>query len=122
MEVEVVSDSAPDRPYRGRIGFISPVAEFTPKTVETPELRADLVYRLRVIIGEADAGLRQGLPVTVRLPPGPGADGDGPGARGRRLEGDRASPGVRGHHGLRDAPSRARQSGKAARRRTEGKE
>src|SRR3546814_2273344 len=70
MEVEVVSDSAPDRPYRGQIGFVSPVAEFTPKSVETPELRTDLVYRLRVIIGQADDGLRQGMPVTVRLPIG----------------------------------------------------
>lgn len=72
MEVDVVTDTAPDRPYRGRIGFISPVAEFTPKTVETPELRTDLVYRLRVIVGRPDEGLRQGMPVTVRLRAGSG--------------------------------------------------
>jgi HlyD family secretion protein len=68
MEVEVTNDTDPDRPYRGQIGFISPVAEFTPKSVETPELRTDLVYRLRVIIEQADAALRQGMPVTVRIP------------------------------------------------------
>jgi HlyD family secretion protein len=68
MAVEVVTDSAPGRPYQGTIGFISPVAEFTPKSVETPELRTDLVYRLRVVIEKADAGLRQGMPVTVRIP------------------------------------------------------
>lgn len=68
MNVEVFTDSAPDRPYGGRIGFISPVAEFTPKSVETPELRTDLVYRLRVVIENADDGLRQGMPVTVRIP------------------------------------------------------
>ncbi len=68
MQVEVYSDSAPERPYTGRIGFISPVAEFTPKSVETPELRTDLVYRLRVIVDDADPGLRQGMPVTVRIP------------------------------------------------------
>jgi HlyD family secretion protein len=68
MEVSVTSDSAPDKPYRGRIGFISPVAEFTPKSVETPELRTDLVYRLRIIIGEPYQGLRQGMPVTVHVP------------------------------------------------------
>jgi HlyD family secretion protein len=68
MAVEVVTDSAPGRPYQGKIGFISPVAEFTPKSVETPELRTDLVYRLRVVIEKADAGLRQGMPVTVRIP------------------------------------------------------
>ncbi len=73
MIVEVVTDSAPDRPYRGLIGFISPVAEFTPKSVETPQLRTDLVYRLRVIIDAPDEGLRQGMPVTVRLPAPPAA-------------------------------------------------
>lgn len=68
LEVTVTTDSAPDRPYRGKIGFISPVAEFTPKSVETPELRTDLVYRLRVVIDEPDQGLRQGMPVTVHIP------------------------------------------------------
>lgn len=68
LDVSVTTDSAPDKPYRGKIGFISPVAEFTPKTVETPELRTDLVYRLRVIIDAPDEGLRQGMPVTVHVP------------------------------------------------------
>jgi HlyD family secretion protein len=68
MEVNVTTDSAPDKPYRGKIGFISPVAEFTPKSVETPELRTDLVYRLRIIVDEPDQGLRQGMPVTVHVP------------------------------------------------------
>lgn len=53
--------------YQGHIGFISPVAEFTPKTVETTQLRTDLVYRLRVIVDNPDHGLKQGMPVTVRL-------------------------------------------------------
>jgi HlyD family secretion protein len=68
LEVEILTDSAPERPYRGRIGFVSPVAEFTPKTVETPELRTDLVYGLRITVEDADEGLRQGMPVTIRLP------------------------------------------------------
>lgn len=53
--------------YSGQVGFISPQAEFTPKTVETAQLRTDLVYRLRVIIDNPDKSLRQGMPVTVRL-------------------------------------------------------
>lgn len=72
MRAEVYTDSAPNRPYAGQIGFISPVAEFTPKTVETPDLRSDLVYQVRVVVSQPDAGLRQGMPVTVRLKtPGP---------------------------------------------------
>ena len=39
----------------------------TPKTVETRELRTDLVYRLRVIVANPDGGLRHGMPVTVTL-------------------------------------------------------
>ena len=53
--------------YEGYVGFISPQAEFTPKTVETSQLRTDLVYRLRVIVNAPDNGLRQGMPVTVRM-------------------------------------------------------
>jgi HlyD family secretion protein len=67
MEGEVSTDSPGSKVYTGRIGFISPVAEFTPKTVETTQLRTDLVYRLRVYVDHPDSGLLQGMPVTVRL-------------------------------------------------------
>ena len=67
MKALVYTDSNPERPYHGQIGFISPVAEFTPKTVETRELRTDLVFRLRVVVQQPDRYLRQGMPVTVRL-------------------------------------------------------
>jgi HlyD family secretion protein len=66
MPVEVTTDGV-TRVYHGTIGFISPTAEFTPKTVQTPDLRTDLVYRLRVIVTDPDDSLRQGQPVTVRL-------------------------------------------------------
>jgi HlyD family secretion protein len=65
--VQVFTDTHPGGLYEGQVGFISPVAEFTPKSVETPELRADLVYRFRVVVTNADAALRQGMPVTIRL-------------------------------------------------------
>ncbi|MGB3211581.1 MAG: secretion protein HlyD [Desulforhopalus sp.] len=64
--VEITTDST-DTIYQGRIGFISPRAEFTPKNVETADLRTDLVYRLRIIAEDTDNGLRQGMPVTIRL-------------------------------------------------------
>ncbi|WP_010586793.1 secretion protein HlyD [Schlesneria paludicola] len=67
MPAQVITDSAPDHPYTGKIGFISPTAEFTPKSVETRERRTDLVYRLRVVVENPDGGLRQGMPVTVRV-------------------------------------------------------
>ena len=68
MDVKITTDSRPDRPYDGYVGFISPTAEFTPKTVETPELRTQLVYRLRVFVRNPDSGLRQGMPVTITIP------------------------------------------------------
>jgi HlyD family secretion protein len=67
MKALVYNDTDPNHPYVGQIGFISPVAEFTPKNVETRELRTDLVYRLRVIIEKPDRYLRQGMPVTLRM-------------------------------------------------------
>ena len=66
-EVTVTADGT-DRAYRGRIGYVSPAAEFTPKTVETPELRTQLVYRLRIRVENPDDGVRQGMPVTIGLP------------------------------------------------------
>lgn len=69
MKAEVTADGLPGRVFAGQVGFISPVAEFTPKTVETTDLRASLVYRLRIILDGAPEELRQGMPVTVRLVP-----------------------------------------------------
>lgn len=69
MPVEVYTDSRPGQPYRGQVGFIAPKAEFTPKNVETEDLRSDLVFRFRILLDEPDAALRQGMPVTVRLLP-----------------------------------------------------
>ncbi len=55
--------------YDGTIGFISPQAEFTPKTVETADIRTTLVYRLRVVVeGEGAVSLNQGAPVWVEIP------------------------------------------------------
>jgi HlyD family secretion protein len=66
MAVEVSTDGS-SHMYHGSIGYIAPTAEFTPKTVQTRDLRADLVYRLRVIIDDPDDGLRQGQPVSVNI-------------------------------------------------------
>jgi HlyD family secretion protein len=67
MQAEISTDTPNGHAYLGKVGFISPVAEFTPKTVETTQLRTDLVYRLRIYVDHPDSGLRQGMPVTVKL-------------------------------------------------------
>ncbi len=68
-KVTLRTDSRPGQPYHGVVGFVSPTAEFTPKSVETPDLRTSLVYRLRIVVEDPDSRLRQGMPVTVRLAP-----------------------------------------------------
>lgn len=60
-------DSAPDKPIAGKVGYISSVAEFTPKSVQTEELRTSLVYEVRVIVEDKDDALRLGQPATVVL-------------------------------------------------------
>ena len=64
----VAVDSFPKRRFDGWIGFISPVAEFTPKSVETEELRTSLVYEVRVFVKDPMDELRLGMPATVYLP------------------------------------------------------
>ena len=67
MPARITTDSYPDKSYRGWVGYISPVAEFTPKAVETPELRTSLVYQVRVYTCDPEQELRLGMPATVTL-------------------------------------------------------
>jgi HlyD family secretion protein len=65
MAAAIVVDSFAGRQFDGWIGFISPVAEFTPKTVQTEELRTSLVYEVRVFVKDPDDELRLGMPASV---------------------------------------------------------
>ncbi len=64
----LVSVDGSDKQWRARLGYIAPVAEFTPKTVQTEQLRTDLVYRLRLTVEDPNGELRQGQPVTIDIP------------------------------------------------------
>jgi len=68
ISAEIISDSFPDKRYQAWVGYISPTAEFTPKNVQTPELRTRLVYSVRVYACNSDNELRLGMPVTVKIP------------------------------------------------------
>jgi HlyD family secretion protein len=63
----ISADSFPGRTFSGWIGFISPVAEFTPKAVQTEELRSSLVYEIRVFVRDPQDDMRLGMPATVSL-------------------------------------------------------
>jgi HlyD family secretion protein len=56
------------------VGFVSPVAEFTPKSVETEELRTKLVFEVRVFVQDPNDELRLGMPVTVDVDSAGGTD------------------------------------------------
>jgi len=67
MTAYVSTDSYPDKKYQGWVGYISPTAEFTPKRVQTTELRTKLVYRMKVMVCNPAGELRLGMPVTVAI-------------------------------------------------------
>ena len=67
MTASILVDSRPDRPLRGWVGFISSMAEFTPKSVQTEDLRTSLVYEVRIFVTDPDDVLRLGMPATVQV-------------------------------------------------------
>jgi HlyD family secretion protein len=67
MTAYVSTDSYPKKKYQGWVGYISPTAEFTPKRVQTTELRTKLVYRMKIIVCNPAGELRLGMPVTVSI-------------------------------------------------------
>ena len=75
MKASISTDGFPDRPFSGWVGFIASVAEFTPKAVETVELRSSLVYEIRVFVQDPQDQLRLGMPATVLLELNPAAPG-----------------------------------------------
>ena len=68
QRAEVRVDGVPGKVFAGRLAFIAPQAEFTPKTVETKALRVDLVYRAKVEVDDPLGQLKIGMPADVTLP------------------------------------------------------
>ena len=62
---KIYTDSYPDKTYDGWVGYISPTSEFTPKNIQTEELRTRLVYSMRVFACNPNNELRLGMPATV---------------------------------------------------------
>ena len=67
QSARVFIDSQRDKPIAGQVGYISDTAEFTPKTVQTDELRTALVYEVRIYVDDAENVLRLGMPATVKI-------------------------------------------------------
>jgi HlyD family secretion protein len=69
QKAQVKVDSMPGKVFDGVLSFVSPVAEFTPKTVQTRELRTDLVYRVKVEVDNPGGVLKIGMPADIILQP-----------------------------------------------------
>lgn len=68
QRVTVRTDAAANRTHEGTVAFISPEAEFTPKSVQTPKERVRLVYRVKVDVLNRSGELKTGMPADVLVP------------------------------------------------------
>ena len=64
MKADIITDSFPE-PVPGHVGYISSTAEFTPKSVQTEDLRTSLLYEVRIVADAPEDRLRLGMPVSV---------------------------------------------------------
>ncbi len=67
QEATITTDTYPGKQYQGRISFISPDAEFTPKSVQTYKERVTLVYRIKIDIDNANHELKPGMPADAHI-------------------------------------------------------
>jgi len=67
QDAAITTDSYPGKQYLGHISFISPDAEFTPKSVQTTEERVTLVYRIKIDIDNSNRELKPGMPADAHL-------------------------------------------------------
>ena len=64
---EITTDTYPDKIYEGRISFISPEAEFTPKNIQTKEERTKLVFKVKIKVDNTEFELKDGMPADVLI-------------------------------------------------------
>jgi HlyD family secretion protein len=67
QSAEVRIDSNPDKAHEGKVIYISPNAEFTPKNVQTKEERTKLVFGVKIEVENKEGVLKPGLPADARL-------------------------------------------------------
>ena len=66
-KAQVLLDGMPDHPFDGRVIYISPTAEFTPKNVETKQDRIKLVFAVKLEIANPEGYLKAGLPADATI-------------------------------------------------------
>lgn len=67
QKAEVTIDTYPDRKYEGKVIYISPEAEFTPKNVQTKDERTKLVFAVKIQVDNKDFDLKAGMPADAKV-------------------------------------------------------
>jgi len=67
QKTEIKVDSFPDKSFEGKVIFISPEAEFTPKNIQTKDERTKLVFAVKIEIPNPQQELKIGLPADVKI-------------------------------------------------------
>jgi len=70
QRAHVTVDTWPGRPFEGKVSFISPEAEFTPKNVQTEKERVKLVYRIKITLANTGMELKPGMPADAVIETG----------------------------------------------------
>jgi HlyD family secretion protein len=85
QDATITTDTYPGKKYHGRISFISPSAEFTPKSVQTTTERVTLVYRIKIDLDNPNHELKPGMPadahVDLGVAPASNSGGAAPGGK-----------------------------------------
>lgn len=67
QKAEITMDTYPDKKYEGKVTFISPEAEFTPKNIQTKDERTKLVFAVKIEIANKDFDLKPGMPADAEI-------------------------------------------------------
>lgn len=67
QKAQITTDTFPDKIYEGKVTFISPQAEFTPRNVQTEQERVKLVYRVKIDIPNPHHELKPGMPADATI-------------------------------------------------------
>ncbi|HAL57835.1 MAG TPA: hypothetical protein DCP63_15565 [Bacteroidetes bacterium] len=64
---DVVIDTYPDKTFAGKVVYVAPIAEFTPKNVQTKEDRTKLVYGVKIEVENSEGILKSGMPADAYI-------------------------------------------------------
>jgi len=67
QKAEISVDTFPEKTFDGKVIYISPQAEFTPKNIQTQEERTKLVFAVKIKIGNPNFELKDGMPADAEI-------------------------------------------------------